>query len=281
VLPFDARVNAEKLRELLAEAHESERLEYIARCNMDDRRDVVELAREIGALAARGGYLVIGVDSQGQPTGTLDSRMADLFDDATLRDKLARYLPDVEVHVGRHERSDGPIVVLAVMPHADGALVFAADGAYDHHGKQAVAFRRGEIFVRHGSKSERPNQSDIDRIRVAAVEHARLWVQQLDKIADLVVELGRIVDREVDTHPDGRLVRLGVPTQVPVGRERLKASLALFEHVGGPELPATRKLAQEAHHVFANQLRADVSAAAYEIAFVAQSEPGGGLAPSR
>lgn len=271
MLSIEARVDADKLRELVAEGHESDRLEYVAACNLNERRDVVELASEIGALAARGGYLVVGLDDDGRPTGMMDARMAALFDDATVRDKLARYLPDVDVHVGKHEDSGGYIVVMAVMPHPDGAVAFAADGAFEHRGKPTVAFRKGELLVRHGSKSERPTQADISRLRAAAVEQARLWVHHLDKLADLVVELGNVVDREQDTHPDGRLLRLGVPTLVPTFRDRLKIALVLLGYVGGPDLPITQRLANESHYVVADQLRADVSAAAAEIAFAVQN----------
>lgn len=234
VITIEPRVDFSKLEELLAEAHESDHLEYVASCNLDERRDVVELASEHGALAARGGYLVVGADDRGRTTGTLDARMAGLFDDATVRDKLGRYLPELELHVGRHDYADRPIVVIAVMPHPDGAVVFAADDAYEHHGMQTVAFRKGDLFVRHGSKSERANQTDITRLRVQAVEQARLWMQQLDKLADLVMDLSRILDGEQDTHPDGRLNTFGVPTRIPIARERLKTGPWANPAVGRP-----------------------------------------------
>jgi hypothetical protein len=197
--------------------------------------------------------------------------MADHFDDATVRDKLTRYLPELDLHVGRHARPDGPMVVIAVMPHADGAAVFVNDGAYERDGKPALGFRKGEIFVRHGSKSERPNQSDISQLRHDAVDRARLWMEQLRTIGELVVELGRIVDREADTHPEGRLFQLGVPTQLHTGREQLRLALILLERVGGPDLPATQKLADGAHFVFANEVRSAVAAAVSELRFVAQA----------
>lgn len=174
-------------------------------------------------------------------------------------------------HAGRHERGEGPLVVIAVMPHRDGAAVFAADGAFGHNGKQTVAFRRGEIFVRHGSKSERPTQRDIERLRSDVVEQARLWVERLDKVADLVVEIGQIIDRERPTHPDGRLFRLHEPTQIPTARERLKTALGLLEHSGGPDLPTVRRLAEEAHYVYANPMMGDVYAASAEIAFAVRT----------
>jgi hypothetical protein len=190
----------------------------------------------------------------------IDPDVTALFDDAIVRDKLAKYLPDVEFHVGKHVSAEGTTVVVAVMPHPDGAAVFAADGAFEHEAKTRTAFRKGELFVRHGSKSERPNQGDITRLRTEAIEHARLWVQQLDKTADLVSDIGRIIDRERPTRPDGRLVRLGQPTQIWTACKRLRTALGLLERLKGPDLPIARRLAEGSQYVFLDQMMGDVYA---------------------
>lgn len=96
-------------------------------------------------------------------------------------------------------------------------------------------------------------------------------MQHLDKTADLVSDIGHIIEQERPTHPDGRLVRLGQPSQVWTARQRLSAALALLERVGGPELPIAHRLAHESHYVFASQLMGDVYAASVEIASVAQA----------
>lgn len=81
MLLVEPRVDATTLRELLAEEHESDCLEYVAECDLAERRDIVELATEVGALGA---YLVIGADDDGRPMSSLDARMAQLFDDLVL-----------------------------------------------------------------------------------------------------------------------------------------------------------------------------------------------------
>jgi hypothetical protein len=50
---FDPRVDDSKLRELLEDAHESDSVEYVSDCDLNERHDVVELASEIGARGAR------------------------------------------------------------------------------------------------------------------------------------------------------------------------------------------------------------------------------------
>lgn len=94
------------------------------------------------------------------------------------------------------------------------------------------------------------NQGGITRLRTEAIKHARLWVQQLDKTADLVSDIGRIIDRERPTRPDGRLVRIGQPTQIWTACQRLRTALGLLERLKGHDLPIARRLAEGSQHVF-------------------------------
>jgi hypothetical protein len=61
----------EKLRLLLVEGHESEQLDYKAACDLSQVRDKVELAKDLGAMQALGGYMVIGADDHGKTTNRL------------------------------------------------------------------------------------------------------------------------------------------------------------------------------------------------------------------
>src|SRR5437899_2752203 len=98
----EADVSQQKLLDLLGEHAESSALEFIGACDLSNRREIVELASEVGALAAQGGWIVVGSDDYGQLTGGLTEQRARQFDDATLCDKLARYLPSVDLRVGQH-----------------------------------------------------------------------------------------------------------------------------------------------------------------------------------
>ncbi len=183
----DSDVSQQRLLALLGEQAESASLEFVGDCDLSERRDVVELASEVGALAAGGGWIVIGVDNHGGVTGMVDERKAQQFDEATLRDKLSRYLPpSLELRVGRHQLESRWVVLIHVEAHPDGAVVFSGDGTYDHDGKSRTAFRTGEVFVRHGTKSERPTQQDIARLARAAVDRARLWLEELHRVEEAV-----------------------------------------------------------------------------------------------
>lgn len=66
---IERRVDEEQLRLLPSEGHESAQLDYKAGCNIRDRRELVAITKDIGAMNILGGYIVIGADDCGQPTG--------------------------------------------------------------------------------------------------------------------------------------------------------------------------------------------------------------------
>ena len=101
----------------------------------------------------------------------LTDRQAKLLDDANLRGKLAKFIPaPFEVATAVYDHGGVKMALIEVLPHEHGCCVFAADGQYpdpkDPSGKtMKVVFRRGDIFTRHGSRSELIESHDLDRIR--------------------------------------------------------------------------------------------------------------------
>ncbi|MEI2640952.1 MAG: ATP-binding protein [Candidatus Nanopelagicales bacterium] len=59
-------VTKEELLALLAVGTELQQLDFKEKVDFDDHAEVVELTKDIAALQSCGGYLVIGVDDQGQ-----------------------------------------------------------------------------------------------------------------------------------------------------------------------------------------------------------------------
>ena len=94
-------VNEEKLSALLAEQCESESLDYKDCEDLNDTGTVIEITKDVAAMMAFGGYIVIGVDKRGVPTGNMTAALAILFDEATLRPKLAAYLDAVAPQLGQ------------------------------------------------------------------------------------------------------------------------------------------------------------------------------------
>jgi hypothetical protein len=166
--PFalDGLVNADKLRELLAVQTELPWLDLKRECDLSDTRARIEFAKDVGAMQAAGGYLLVGVEDDGTVVG-LPAGQARLFDEATVRAKLDKFLGEgyeVRCQVHPVETDAGPVevAIVWVAPHPDGFNVFKAVGNYPRaDGKQETVFRRGDVFARHGTRSEPWNQADL------------------------------------------------------------------------------------------------------------------------
>lgn len=164
----------EKLRSLLAEGHEQPALDYKTQLDLRERRDVVELAKDVAAMQSEeaGGYIVIGADDHGKVTPSVTDEQAKLFDEATLRNKLKRYLAEpFETRTAIHKVEDCTVVLVYIAPNPEGWCIFQANGEYEHEDppdsgkmKKEIVFRVGDVFVRHGTASERWQDTDKKRL---------------------------------------------------------------------------------------------------------------------
>jgi hypothetical protein len=178
---IEPRVNAEKLAELRLEGHESEGLDFKATLNLDDRRETVEFAKDVGAMQISGGFIAVGMTEDGTPSGMLDDRMAALFDEATVRGKLRRYIPEpMDIRVAVHVIDGNHTALVYVGPNPAGFCVFRADGALPDG---RLVFRAGDVFARHGSASERWRQEDIPVIldRIVATQK-EAWRREIGEV---------------------------------------------------------------------------------------------------
>jgi len=190
----DIDVSRSKLLDLLASATETASLDFKEKLDLDDAASRIETFKDIGAMMDRGGYLVIGADSQGRPSGGVDDRQSKLLDDANLRGKLSRYVPaPFDIATAVHEVGGVRMAVIQVLPHPTGCCVFAANGQYpdpkDPTGKtMKVAFRKGDIFTRHGSRSELIEAHDLARIRAKGAAAATPTLDMTDDEFEIAVE---------------------------------------------------------------------------------------------
>lgn len=97
---------------------------------------------------------------------------------ATLSAKVAKYLPTgVVIRSGLHvvDAGTGPrtITLVWVGPHPDGWCVFTRNGDYEEARKNKIGFRVGDVYARHGTRSEPWNQTDIAAARSALVARAK------------------------------------------------------------------------------------------------------------
>jgi hypothetical protein len=172
VIVVEPTATREKLSELLAEGSETAELDYKATIDLNSAAGTVAVAKDIAAMSAspNGGYLVIGSDDHGQPATSLDDVQSRLLDEATLRSKMLNYMSEpLHLVVGIHEVNEHRYALIFVGPRPDGFAVMERDGDYSEgSGRQRQAFRAGDVFVRHGTASEKWRQADaaaiIDRI---------------------------------------------------------------------------------------------------------------------
>lgn len=162
-------VTEEKLLALLGEQCEQFGLDYKETLNLGKGHpaDLIELAKDVAAMQSNpyGGYIVIGADNNGKVVAGLTAELARHFDEATLRPKLAKYLTAPVVHAACHEVGGQTVALIYVAPNPYGWCVIHTDGENDSAtGRRIVVFRHGDVLVRHGTSSERWNDTDRDRL---------------------------------------------------------------------------------------------------------------------
>lgn len=166
-MPEAVDVSEERLRQLLDDGYEWEELDYKRLLDLSSRRDEVELAKDIGAMQVDGGHIVIGADDHGEPTGGLTDAHVQNLDEARVRGKMRRYLPEpIPMRIAHHVIDENHLVVIRVDANPEGLAIFRADGTHRRPGddEDTFVFRRGDVYVRHGSASERWEQRDWERI---------------------------------------------------------------------------------------------------------------------
>ena len=158
-------LSADRLRQLLAAGTETNHLDYKATIDLANRRDVVELVKDVGAFLAVGGDIVIGASDDGSGFEGFTDDLAAKFDPTKIDQKFSKYIDKpFSVQVGRHEIDGHHYVLLRIEPSPDGICVFKATGNYvdpQNQGRQLTVFRTGDVFVREGAQSIRWQQHHV------------------------------------------------------------------------------------------------------------------------
>ncbi|GEM_PF-7062153 len=190
----------QKIRALLGQGSEHERLDYKQSLDIDDKADLIEITKDIAAmLSSGGGSLLIGADDNGGFGTRFTDGLYDKFDETTLRAKLKKYIDEpFDVHVSSVKFDGHNFVLIECEGYRDGFVVLKADGQYEKNGKIKLIFRSSEVFVRHGSASERWRQHDIRRIIASQVSKERAtWIKELSFLEPSGTENYRHIKSEV------------------------------------------------------------------------------------
>ena len=171
-----------KVRALMSQGSEHEKLDYKTSIDTTNKGDIVEISKDIAAmLSSGGGSLLIGADDTGNASGTFTDDLYEKFDETILRAKLKKYIDEpFDVRVSSTKFDSSNFILIECSEYADGFVVFKADGQYEKNSKAKVVFRAGDVFVRHGSASEKWQQHDIRRIVAGQVSKERSeWLKEI------------------------------------------------------------------------------------------------------
>lgn len=189
----DGVVSGEKLSQLLTLEAEYPELDFKRGIDLTTKKDEIELAKDVGAMRVRGGYLVLGATDAGDLADGMDNTDLRQFDEANLAPKLLRYLADLGLRVQIFERAGHPVVLMCVLPSPTGCTFFIADGGYRDGGKVKTAFRKGEVFWRDGTRSVRISPEGFEEVIARRVASAKdQWLEDQHNIRRRERELDEI-----------------------------------------------------------------------------------------
>lgn len=180
-IPTDGELSDERIAQLLRLQAESDQLDYKEKIGLNGR-DLVELAKDVGAMGVRGGHILGGVDDGGRLSGQMDEVDRRLFDEASLRSKLRKYLPDSARLRSRVLERDGHVIVaIYVEPNSQGCSIFVGPGQYQDGRNMKTVFSPGDIFWRDGTSSTRISPEGLEAVieqRVAGRKEEWMEEQQ-------------------------------------------------------------------------------------------------------
>lgn len=171
----DVPLTPQRLDELLGYRRESAKLDYKRAFDPGQGREKLEITKDLVAMAnTAGGYIVVGAENDGTLTGLSEAEVSRL-DEAIIRGQVESYIgTSLELFVDVREYEGNRLGVITVLRCSRAPLVFHKDGQYpDAGGRSKTVFSQGDVFVRHGSRSERWNQNDVQAILARAVERER------------------------------------------------------------------------------------------------------------
>ena len=174
-LVVEAELTPSKITEIFERRRESAKLDYKLLVDPSSRRDAVELTKDVVAMAnSAGGYILVGVRDDSTEVGIPDELLARI-DETTIRAQTGSYLATaVDLFVNKAVKRDGRrFAILTILRSRQSPLVFARDGQYTDGNRTVAVFRQGDVFVRHGSASERWNQDDVRTLYSRVVEREK------------------------------------------------------------------------------------------------------------
>jgi hypothetical protein len=218
---------------------ETETFDLKGTLDLSKLKDGLKVVADLVAMAnTYGGGLLVG--AVGFP---IRSSHLPLFDSARLDDKVNSC---VEPRIGGITTTilTAEFILLEIEKSVGAPHMFTRDGnCEDENGKPVSIFRKGDIYVRHSSKSERANRSDFDRWfeerRVRLFENVKIIFDASPNAEVLVKDAGgvpvRIAPDEEGAQPVFDLITTlpfrDVPQELAAGVKAWKSSRHLLSEI--------------------------------------------------
>jgi len=154
----------EEISEILKSGRESAELEV-----KEDFSCLEKILKEIVAIAnTNGGKVLIGWSEKADEYELkgIKQKTLNLLKDEKINDKVDKYLSKkvkFKLHIiKKFDKSNKTVGIIEVYENEGYLIVFNKDFTIKENNKDITLFRKGDIYVRHGSKTEKLVQQDLD-----------------------------------------------------------------------------------------------------------------------
>jgi hypothetical protein len=194
-------VDLDRLRALLARSAESADLDYKSTWDPGEKSDLIELCKDIAAMESlsEGGYIVVGADNHGAPSGMFTPGSTKDFDEQKIRSRVVSILGEpLNFSAALHRMGSDHYLLIGVGPNPDGMRIMAKDAEYA--GRKI--WSAGDVFVRRGTSSVRWNQHEargiIERVVASRKEEWRKDIYETIRVGTPAFEPGGFVNVNVE-----------------------------------------------------------------------------------
>lgn len=202
---LDTNLTKERLAQLISFNQESSKLDYKESYDISSTQAKVELTKYVVAMAnSEGGYIVFGVADDGKPVGIAEEKLSQL-DESDISRQIHSYIDEpIKLRfANRLPYNNALYALLLVMPSDHSPIVFTKIGQYrSPEGRDVVVFKDGDVFVRHGSSSERWNQQNIRNFTLKIIDREKnKWMEETRKLIEMYLKTqatGSLAKAELD-----------------------------------------------------------------------------------
>lgn len=194
-------VDLDRLRGLLARGAESDDLDFKVTWDPRLKAELIELCKDIAAMESLpgGGYIVVGADDHGAPSGMFTPEPVRDFDEQKVRSKIAAVLGEpIDLSAALHRLESNDFLLIGIGPNRDGMRIMSKDGEHESR----TVWRAGDVFVRRGTSSVRWNQHEargiIERVVASRKEEWRRDIFETVRVASPAFEPGGFVNVNVE-----------------------------------------------------------------------------------